>query len=418
MVRDDGERSLLFDLDMAINQVNRAVPDHPAAVALTSGYHNLLRRWADASRPFIKVDVIVDLGQPNNRMAYIPRDERPVMRPIPNLLRLIPAMLGVVSIVLGLLPVPVPAAEEVVLYTARHYGQERAFEAFTQKTGIQVRTLNGEAGQLFERLKAEGDRSPADVFFTVDAGNLWNAARAGLLAPVASAELVKNIPAHLRDPENRWVGLTMRARTIMYNVKKVNPADLSRYEALGDPRWKGRICLRTSGYIYNQSLLATMIKRDGVPRTEQIVRGWVANQPIIINGDTKILEAIAAGQCDVGLTNSYYLARILAKDPNFPVAPFWANQQTTGTHVNVSGGGVAAHAKNRAGAIKLLEFLSTIEAQQMFADTSMEFPANPKAEVNPIVKAWGPFKQDDVHVAAAGEFQAAAARLADRIGYK
>jgi iron(III) transport system substrate-binding protein len=161
-----------------------------------------------------------------------------------------------------------------------------------------------------------------------------------------------------------------------------------------------------------------MIKRHGEPRTEQVVKGWVANQPTIISGDTKILEAIAAGQCDVGLTNSYYLARLLAKDPNFPVAPFWANQSTTGTHVNVSGAGVAAHAKNRAGAVKFLEFLSTLEAQQMFADASMEFPVNSKAELNPIVRGWGPFKQDDVNVAAAGEFQAAATRLADRAGYK
>jgi iron(III) transport system substrate-binding protein len=319
---------------------------------------------------------------------------------------------------LGLPPTGADAAEEVVLYSGRHYGQEAAFEAFTKKTGIQIRTLNGETGQLFERLKAEGDKTPADVLITVDAGNLWNAARAGLLSPVASPELQKNIPAHLRDPENRWFGLTMRARTIMYNVTKVNPADLSTYEALGDPKWKGRICLRTSGYIYNQSLLATMIKRHGEPKTEEIVKGWVANQPILINGDTKILEAIAAGQCDVGLTNTYYLARLLAKNPNFPVAPFWTNQQTTGTHVNVSGGGVTTHAKNRPNALKLLEFLSSTEAQQMFADTSLEFPANPKAEVNPIVRAWGPFKQDDINVAAAGESQAAATRLADRVGYK
>jgi iron(III) transport system substrate-binding protein len=332
--------------------------------------------------------------------------------------RVLVAVIGSLALVLGLAPVGVPAAEEVVLYSARHYGQEKAFEAFTQKTGIQIKILNGDANQLFERLKAEGDRSPADVLITVDAGNLWNAARAGLLAPVTSAELTRNIPAHLRDPEHRWFGLTMRARTIMYNTRKVNPADLSTYEALGDPRWKGKLCLRSSGYIYNQSLLATMIKRHGEPRTEQIVKGWVANHPTIISGDTKILEAIASGQCDVGLTNSYYLARLLAKDPSFPVAPFWANQSTTGTHVNVSGGGVTAHARNRAAAIKLLEFLSTLEAQQMFANTSMEFPANPKAEVNPIVRAWGPFKHDDIGVASAGEFQAAATRLADRAGYK
>jgi len=317
---------------------------------------------------------------------------------------------------------PIPdagaTAAEVVVYSARHYGQEKAFEAFTTKTRIEIKTLNGDAGQLFERLKAEGERTPADVLITVDAGNLWNAARAGLLSPVTSAELTRNVPAHLRDPEQRWFGLALRARTIMYNVKKVTPAELSTYEALGDPKWKGRLCLRSSGYIYNQSLLATMLKRHGEPRTEEIVRGWVANQPTIISGDTKILEAIAAGQCDVGLTNTYYLARLLAKDPNFPVAPFWANQATTGTHVNVSGAGVTAHSRNRANAVRLLEYLSSPEAQQMFADTSMEYPVNPKAEVHPIVRAWGTFKQDDINVAAAGEFQAAATRLADRVGYR
>lgn len=307
---------------------------------------------------------------------------------------------------------------DIQVYSARHYDLEDAFVEFEDETGLKVDFIFGDDAELLERLKSEGDESPADMFVTVDAGNLWNAARAGLLAPVTSAELARNIPAHLRDPENRWFGLTLRARTIMYNPKKVTPAELSTYEALGDPKWKGRLCLRSSGYIYNQSMLATLIRRHGEPRTEEIVRGWVANQPTLINGDTKILEAIAAGQCDVGIANSYYLARMLKKDPGASVALFWANQQTTGTHVNVSGAGVTAHAKNRANAVKLLEFLSGLAAQQMFADTSLEFPANPKAEVNAVVKAWGPFKQDELNVAAAGEFQAAATRLADRAGYK
>ena len=151
-----------------------------------------------------------------------------------------------------------------------------------------------------------------------------------------------------------------------------------------------------------------MIKRYGEPKTESIVQGWVANNPTLINGDTKILEAVAAGQCDVALTNTYYLGRILAKDPAFPVAAFWANQQTTGTHVNISGAGVTTHAKNRAEAIKLIEFLTSPEAQQMFADSNFEFPANPQAAVNPLIAKWGKFKQDDTNVAAAGEFQAAA----------
>ena len=331
--------------------------------------------------------------------------------------RALASALGLLGLILGLGPVPAYASE-VLIYSARHYGQEPAFEAFTKKTGIQIKMLSGSTGEMFERLKAEGERTPADVLLTVDAGNLWNAARAGLLSKLDSPELAANIPANLRDPDNRWVGLTVRARTIMYNTTRVKPAELSTYEALGDPKWKGRLCLRTSSYIYNQSLLATMIKRSGEPKTEEVVRGWVANQPILINGDTKILEAIAAGQCDVGLTNHYYLARILAKDAAFPVLPFWANQQTTGTHVNVSGAGVTAHAKNRANAVKLLEFLSSPEAQQMFADVAFEYPANPQAGTNPIVAKWGKFKQDDINVASAGEFQAAATRLADRAGYK
>ena len=328
--------------------------------------------------------------------------------------------LGLIALALGLeLAVAgTTQAAELLVYSARHYGQEAAFEAFTRKTGIQVKMLTGNTSELFERLKAEGDRTPADVLLTVDAGNLWNAARAGLLSKVDSPELAAHIPAHLRDPENRWFGLTVRARTIMYNTNKVKPAELSTYEALGDPKWKGRLCLRTSGYIYNQSLLATMIKRHGEARTEDIAKSWVANQPVLINSDSKILEAIAAGQCDVGVTNHYYLARIVAKDPAFPVLPFWANQQTTGTHVNVSGAGVTTHAKNRAGALKFLEFLSSAEAQQMFADLAFEYPANSQAAINPLVAKWGKFKQDDINIASAGEFHAAATRLADRAGYR
>jgi iron(III) transport system substrate-binding protein len=311
------------------------------------------------------------------------------------------------------------AGGEVVVYSARsHYNQEPAFDAFTKKTGIQVKTLGGNTSELYERLRAEGDKTAADVLITVDAGNLWNAARAGLLARVDSPDLAAAIPPHLRDPEHRWFGLTVRARTIMYNTKKVKPAELASYEALGDPKWRGRLCLRTSSHVYNQSLVAAMIKRHGEARTEEILKGWVANRPTLINSDTKILEAIAAGQCDVGVANTYYLGRLLAKDPTFPVAPFWANQQTTGTHVNVSGAGVTAHARNRANAVKLIEFLASPEAQQMFAESNFEYPANPLAAVSPVIAAWGKFKQDDVNMAAVGELQPAAIRVADRAGYK
>jgi iron(III) transport system substrate-binding protein len=313
---------------------------------------------------------------------------------------------------------PAAAAEVVVVYTARHYGQEPVFEAFTKQTGIEMQSFDGSPSELFERLQAEGDKTPADVLISVDAGDLWNAAQAGLLATIDSSELQANIPAHLHDAKNRWFGLSVRARTIMYNTRKVKPEELSTYAALGDPKWKNRLCLRSSNHIYNQSLLATMIKRFGEATVEAMVRGWVANNPTLINSDTRILESIAAGECDVGITNSYYLGRLLAKEPNLPVAPFWANQQTTGTHVNISGAGVTAHAKHRDNAIKLIEFLSRPEAQQLLVNSNFEYPANPQTPVHPILAKWGPFKQDDINVAAAGELQPTAIKLADRAGYK
>lgn len=311
------------------------------------------------------------------------------------------------------------AADTLVVYSARsHYGQEPAFDAFTRETGITIQSFGGNAAELYERLRAEGDKSPADVLISVDAGNLWHAAQAGLLAPVQSMVLEANVPPHLRDPDKRWFGLTVRARTIMYNMNTVQPTELSTYEALGDPKWKNRLCLRTSSHIYNQSLLATMIKRYGEAPVEAIARGWVANNPVLINSDTKILEAVAAGQCDVALTNTYYLGRLLAKDATFPVRPFWPNQATTGTHVNISGAGMTAHAQHRANAIKLLEFLVRPDIQVLFVDANFEYPVNPQTKLNAILKAWGPFKQDDINVAAAGEYQAAAIKLADRAGYK
>ena len=320
---------------------------------------------------------------------------------------------------LMLAPALAAMAEEIVVYSARsHYGQEPALEAFTKETGITIQSFGGNSAELFERLRAEGDKTPADVLISVDAGDLWHAAQVGLFAPIDSPTLQANIPAHLRDPGNRWFGLTVRARTIMYNPQKVKPQELSTYEALGEPQWKDRLCLRTSSHIYNQSLLATMIKRQGEEKVEAMVRRWVANNPTLINSDTRILESIAAGQCDVGITNSYYLGRLLAKDPNFPVRPFWANQQSNGTHVNISGAGVTAHAKNRANAQKLIEFLSRPAAQELFVNNNFEYPANPSAPLHPILAAWGKFKQDDINIAAAGELQVAAIKLADRAGYK
>jgi iron(III) transport system substrate-binding protein len=329
-------------------------------------------------------------------------------------------LLAVIGLLAAVAVVPATQANGTVLvYSSRsHYGSEPVFEAFTKKTGITVDFFMGNNNEVFERLKAEGERSPADMLLTVDAGNLWNAARASLLAPVKSATLDAQVPAHLRDPEGRWFGVAVRARTIMYSTARVKPADLSTYAALGDPRWKGRLCLRTSTNIYNQSLLGTLIKQQGEPAVEAIVRGWVANEPVYVQDDTKLLEAIAANRCDVGITNTYYLARLKSKDAAFPVAPFWPDQQAGGVHVNVSGAGVTASAKNRPAAIQLLEYLTSPEAQGILASASFEYPVNPAVEPAPILKAWGTFKPQTVGVASAGEYQAAAVRLADRAGYR
>jgi iron(III) transport system substrate-binding protein len=315
--------------------------------------------------------------------------------------------------------VEVPVEPKVVyVYSARHYGLlEPAFAAFQEETGIEVRFTFGKDTELRERLKAEGPYTPADVLFAVDAGNLWLAAQEGLLQPIESETLHRNIPAHLRDPQNRWFALTMRARTLMYSTERVDPSELSTYEALADPKWKDRLCLRPSTKVYTQSLVASLIAAHGEARAEEIVRGWVANNPTYIDSDTRILETIAAGGCDVAITNTYYLARLLNDNPSFPVAVFWANQEDRGTHVNISGGGVTAHARNVENAIRLLEWLSG-PGQSLFADGNFEYPANPAVEPHPLLQAWGEFKIDPILVSDFGRLQADAIRLMDRAGYE
>lgn len=310
-------------------------------------------------------------------------------------------------------------AEEVVVYSARIEKLIKPmFDAFTRKTGLKVESFTASEAELFERLKAEGSKTPADVFMTVDAGNLWNAEQAGLLQGFQSSVIEKNIPPHLRAKENAWVGLAVRARPIMHSTERVKPSELSTYEALADPKWRGRLCLRTSRKVYTQSLVATMIKTLGEKQTEGVVKGWMANRPRIFDSDTKMIEAIAAGQCDVAMANTYYLAQLKEKDANFPVAVFWPNQKDRGVHVNISGAGLAKHAKHRDAAIRLLEFLSSPDAQNLYADANYEYPANPEVKPNSLIANWGNFKSDKVDVAAAGQFQAAAIKLMDRAKYK
>ncbi|MEW6133535.1 MAG: Fe(3+) ABC transporter substrate-binding protein [Pseudomonadota bacterium] len=316
------------------------------------------------------------------------------------------------------------SAEEVVVYSARNEQLIKPlFDAYTKETGVKVKFVTDKEGPLLARLKAEGANTPADMLMTVDAGNLWQASEEGLLRPVKSRVLEANVPAHLRDPDNEWFGLSIRARTIVYNKDRVKPSELSTYEDLADPKWKGRLCLRTSKKVYNQSLVAMMIHEYGEAKTEDIVQGWVANLAAPpFPDDTKAMEAVAAGQCDVTLVNTYYFGRLMKKKPNLPLAIFWPNQnlkaRDAGVHVNISGAGVTRHARNPDGAIRLLEWLSSEKAQNLYADGNLEYPVNPRVKPAESVAAWGGFRQNLINVKQAGALQAKAVKLMDRAGYK
>lgn len=311
-------------------------------------------------------------------------------------------------------------ADQVVVYSARiEQLIKPMFDAFTQETGIKVKYTTDNEGALLARLQAEGKNTPADILITADAGNLWAAAQAGLLKPVKSEILESNIPVHLRDPANEWFGLSIRARTLIYNTRKVKLSELSTYEDLADPKWKNRLCLRTSKKVYNQSLVAMMIAEHGEAEAEKIVRGWVANLATDpLSDDTRALEFVAAGKCDVTLVNTYYFGRLMKKEPDLPLAVFWPNQNNSGVHVNISGAGITRYGRNEQAAVKLLEFLSSDKAQNLFADVNMEYPANPRIEADAFVAAWGSFKQNPMNLVRAGELQTTAVKLMDRAGYR
>ena len=314
----------------------------------------------------------------------------------------------------------VASADEVVVYSARNeHLIKPLFDRYTEESGVAVKYITDKAGPLLQRLKAEGARSPADMLITVDAGNLWHAAESGVLAQIDSPALDANVPAKLRDPQGRWFGLSERARTIVYSTDRVKPDELSSYEDLADPKWRGRLCLRTSKKVYNQSLVATLIARHGEEKAEQIVRGWVANLAAApFSNDTKAMEAVAAGRCDVTIVNTYYFGRLQKAQPDVKLAIFWPNQESSGVHVNVSGAGVTRHSKHPEAAQRLLEWLSSGTAQAQFAGLNMEYPVNPGVPVDPTVAAWGTFKADELNVNAAGRLQADAIRLMDRAGYR
>ena len=311
-------------------------------------------------------------------------------------------------------------AKEIVVYSARNEQLIKPlFDTYTKETGVQIKFITDKEGPLLQKLKAEGKDTPADILMTVDAGNLWLASKEGVLQPLKSEVLEKNIPKHLRDPNNQWFGLSVRARTIFYNKDKVKPSELSTYEDLANPKFAKRLCLRTSNKVYNQSLVAMMIAKHGEKKTQEIVSGWVKNLATdVFPDDTKLLEAIHAGLCDIGIANTYYYGRLMEKTPDLKVGIFWPNQKSDGVHVNISGAGITTHSKNKAEAIKFLEWLSSEKAQNLYADVNLEYPVNKKVKVDAKVAQWGEFKENIINVNKAGELQADAVKLMDRANYK
>ena len=317
-------------------------------------------------------------------------------------------------------------AQEVNLYSSRHYDTDVAlYDTFTEQTGIAVNLIEGDADQLLERIKAEGRNSPADVLITVDAGRLWRADQAGLLQPVSSPVLEDAIPAELRHPEGKWFGFSQRLRGIVYAKDRVDPSEITSYEDLADAKWQGRICIRSSTNVYNQSLVASMIEADGLEATEAWAKGLVDNlaRPPQ-GGDTDQIEAVAAGECDVAVVNHYYFVRLLESDAaeeraiGDKVGILFPNQDGRGVHANVSGGGVVATAPNKENAVKFLEYLTTPQAQAYFAQGNYEFPVVEGVKLDPVLEQWGPIKTDAVNAAKLGENNPDAVKLMDRVGWK
>lgn len=293
------------------------------------------------------------------------------------------------------------------------------FQAFEDKTGLKVKYLTGKDGALIERMRLEGKNTKADIFMTVDAGNLWYAGELGLLQSVTTNTLKENIPSNLIDPNNLWNALSLRARTIVYSTTRVNPKELSTYEDLASDKWQGRLCLRSSKNIYNKSLVASMIHHKGRQETKDIVSKWVDNLAATpYDKDSQVMQAIIAGQCDVGLVNTYYLATLKDENPDVAIDLFWANQKTTGVHINISGAGITKYAPNKKAAIKLLEFLSSKEAQEIYMQLNNEYPVNKNLQATKLIKKWGIFKQDDINVYILGQKQAQAVSLMQEVGYK
>lgn len=317
------------------------------------------------------------------------------------------------------------------LYSARHYQtDEQLYAGFTKKTGIKIDRIEADDNALLERLKNEGKNSPADVIIMVDAARLWRAQIEGLFQPVKSKVLESRIPANLRGKDDgqgaEWFGFSTRARVIVYNKATVNPADVATYESLADPKNKGKVCTRSGSHPYMLSMIGSMIERNGEKATEDWARGMVTNfaRPPR-GGDTDQIKGVASGECGVAVANSYYYVRLMRstkpadKELMSKVAFVWPNQATTGTHLNVSGAGVAKNAPNREAAVKFLEYLASDEAQTYFANGNNEWPVVPSVNAgNPALDALGKFKAENVSIATIGKNQIFAQQILDRVGYK
>ena len=325
-------------------------------------------------------------------------------------------LVSIVSFMLG----------EINIYTHRHYDSDKIlFKKFTDMYGIEVNVIKGSADQLIQRLQSEGKNSPADVLLTVDAGRLVRAKDMGLLEPVSSKILIENVPEKMRDSENYWFGLSVRARVIVYAKDRIKENELSTYEDLADPKWKGKIVVRSSNNIYNQSLLASMINENGVKNTlkwAKSVRKNMARKPR--GNDRDQARAVASGVADLAIINTYYLGllanstdkedREVAKKLNV----FFPNQSGRGTHINVSGAAVTKSSKNKKEAIRFLEFLTQEENQKIFSEANYEYPLDYNNSKSNVHLKWGRFKADNIDLTILGKNNAEAVKIFDLAGWE
>lgn len=329
------------------------------------------------------------------------------------------------SVFLGLSS-PLMAKDNVLhIYSSRHYNTDDKFYAdFTKQTGIEIKRVEGKEDALIARLEQEGSASPADLLITVDSGRLWRAEQAGLFEGVQSEILTQKIPANLRDPDGKWFGFSTRARVLIYNKDKIKDGDLSSYQDLVNPKWKGQICVRSSGNIYNLSLLAGMIAQDGEEKAKSWAKGLLDNLARTPQGgDTDQIKAVAAGACNIALVNSYYYFRMQRSDnPDdlktvANLAIVFPDQKSKGTHVNISGAGVLKHSKNKDAAVQFLEYLTSDNAQAYFADGNNEYPVVQGVKVNDTIESHKVFKTQDVNVREFGVNQKKAKMIFDEITF-